>query len=485
MPRHGPSQSTEDMILRHLGQFLPHDSQTMKHSYAQVEQNVRTVLRRQIVNTLAPVPERPICRFRGEEQIGNALGALPPELALFVLARLYDEAHIALCQGRSAVRSSTLKEDAFKRKPNIDLNPLLAPLQRSAEVVHWQILLLGPKGEEFEEWPYWFEWRRMPSMNFDLPLLSSLSELLPAESSPSTNYAGIAGGGGSDIISASILGHLLHLHGKEMEMLVSTRTWATGSQGKQGSKMGIKREIYNHAGQVEFEGKIVPGTFRVQEQTYSEGRDLEAIPVKKHEKVFIVLDQNGSRGEIPEAERVDLREQFHAVLEQSTKPLETIAIVDTGGDVFGADEGATTTPDQDLRVQQAMSSDLFDKYNLVTVVIAPGVDAPNDAPEKARLSGGCKYSPTEDERVMLLKLLKDEYRMDGTVDGRFGKTTMALQARLRGKIGWTSLDLPTHIVDTWDNPWSSFVYIRECMSDIIFMPTKKLLPLIEPKQNCR
>jgi hypothetical protein len=37
-------------------------------------------------------------------------------------------------------------------------------------------------------------------------------------------------------------------------------------------------------------------------------------------------------------------------------------------------------------------------------------------------------------------------------------------------------------VNTWENPWSSFAYIRECMSDIILMPLKDLLPLIDPVQ---
>jgi hypothetical protein len=91
--------------------------------------------------------------------------------------------------------------------------------------------------------------------------------------------------------------------------------------------------------------------------------------------------------------------------------------------------------------------------------------------------------PTKDEKSMLLDFLANEYKMDGSDPSRFGKTTWALQARLRGVAGWTSLDLPEYVVDTWENPWNSFVYIRECMSDIILMPTTKLLPLIEPKSG--
>lgn len=327
-------------------------------------------------------------------------------------------------------------------------------------------------------------WRPMLPMCFDkLPRLRSLSSSLPGENSPGHEYAGVGGGGGSDIISASLLGHLLKRHHKRMELLISTRTWATGSQGKKGSKLGIKREVYQHDGPAAgADGRPVPGTFRVKSDTYAEGRDLEAIPLQYHEKIFMVLDQGESTPDIAEKERAELKEQFAAVLRQASRPIETVLVVDTGGDVFGADEAGETTPDQDFRVQKAMAAQ-SSKYNLVTAVVAPGVDAPEDAPMKALSAGGKVYKPTTEEQAMLLDLLVNKYKMDGSDPSRFGKTILALQARLRGVIGWTSLDLPAYVVDTWDNPWNSFVYIRECMSDIILMPTIKLLPLIEPKKT--
>lgn len=359
----------------------------------------------------------------------------------------------------------------------MDLLPLANQLDRDPTALNGAIVLEPGKDNA----PYRAVWRRMLQMDFDeLPRLKSLTDLLPGESSISEVYAGIGGGGGSDIISASLLGRLLQQHGKKMDLLVSTRAWATGSQGKEGSKMGIKREIYNHGGHVKVNGQDVPGTFRVTKHTYSEGRPLEAIPVPNHSQIFIVLDQGESRAQIPEQDRADLKDQLQAVLAQSKEPIQTVVIVDTGGDVFGADAGGTSTPDQDLRVQQAICATNHSGFNLVTAVIAPGVDAPDDAPTKALKAGGRIYKPTDKEKAMLLDVLAREYEMDGTVPGRFGKTTMALQARLKGAIGWTSLDLPTHIVDTWENPWSSFVYIRECMSDIVLMPTEDLLPLIEP-----
>ncbi|KAK7917886.1 hypothetical protein LTR80_012145 [Exophiala xenobiotica] len=305
-------------------------------------------------------------------------------------------------------------------------------------------------------------------MTFDhLPKLQSLSSLLPGEQASSHRYAGVGGGGGSDVISASLLGHLLQRHGKQMDVLISTRTWATGSQG-------VKREVYNHDGPaMGVGGRPVSGTFRVASNTYTEGRDLEALLVRHHEMIYLVLDQAESKSDIPEADRVTLEEQFGVILAQPGPLVQTVLTVDTGGDVFGADWTGSSTPEQDLRVQKAMTF-LKASYNLVTAVVAPGIDAPEDAPVKAANADGVVYRPTPEERMMLLDLLINDYRMDGSDPRYFGKTNLALQAGLKGVLGWTSVDLPDFVVDTWDNPWSSFVYIRECMSDVVLMSTVQL-----------
>jgi hypothetical protein len=465
-------------ICNYLAAHLQYNVEGVRRTYSSASRNVCTVLRRQILNTVKPTSDHPLCGFLGEEQLLKALGRLPLGLALLTLARTYDIAHIALCKATAAARRGKPHNEAFQRNPCIDLQVLADQLSQDKDVFEDEILL---EVDPPNTYPLRAFWKPLQPMTFDnLPVLQCLSGLLPGERLPSHEYAGIGGGGGSDVISASLLGHMLRWHGKEMDVLVSTRTWATGSQGKKNSKLWIKREVYNHGGLVEAQGRPVAGTFRVKEHTYAEGRDLEAIPVPNHAQVFMVLDQGESISEIPETDKANLRDQFGAVLAQAERPIDTVLIIDTGGDVFGADMSGATTPDQDLRVQQAMST-LSTDYNLVTVVVTPGVDAPSDAPQKAFSAGGKVYKPTEDEKGMLLDLLANKYKMDGSDPSRFGKTTLALQARLRGVVGWTSLDLPEHVVDTWENPWNSFVYIRECMSDIILMPTTQLLPLIEPK----
>jgi hypothetical protein len=400
--------------------------------------------------------------------------------AFFTLARVYDAGHIAICENYASAKRGQPYNAGLLSDPCLDVSQLTDGILEDSQKIHDDIEAISS-----DEDPRILRaiWAPVAAMSFDnLPILKSLSALLPGEMSASREYAGIGGGGGSDVISASLLGHLLRLHGKEMDLVVSTRTWRTGSQGNKGSKLGVEREIHKHGGPAILNDKLVGGTYRIKEETYSEGRDLETVPIHHHKDIFIVLDQGEETKDIPENEKAELPEQFRAVLAQR-HPLDTVIVVDTGGDVFGGNSPGFSTPDQDIRVQRAIAH-LSDVYpNLVTAVIAPGVDAPVDAPDKAEKAGGKVYKPTPDEQTLMLDLLAREYQMDGSNPNRFGKTTLCLQARLRGQRGWTSLNLPQHVVNTWDNPWSSFAYIRECMSDIIFMPLKDLLPLIDPAKT--
>jgi hypothetical protein len=473
------ADDVDNALVVGLSVRLRHQEDEVERAYRNGPRNVRTVLRRQHVNTVNRHPDRPLCDLLGEQQLLKALGIFSATVALFTLARIYDEAHVVLCRAISAARKGESSYESFVRNPCVDLRVLADEIRQLERAVEDQIVLEAVSRDASV---LTARWKRVPLMTFDnLERLPSLADVLPGEQLYSHEYAGIGGGGGSDIISASLLGHLLRGHDKEMNLLISTRTWTTGSQGKKGSKLGIKREVYNHGGAAQAKGRPVAGTFRVKEATTAEGRDLEAIPLPYHRQIFMVLDQGESKVQISQNDQADLTDQFGAVLSQAEEPIQTVIIVDTGGDVYGADAKGTTTPDQDYRVQKAMAP-LTSAYNLVTAVVAPGVDAPSDAPRKAFEAGGKVYKPTGSEKKMLLDLLANRYRMDGSDPNRFGKTTLALQARLRGVVGWTSLDLPAYVVDTWENPWNSFVYIRECMSDIIFMPTTELLPLIDPNR---
>ena len=67
----------------------------------------------------------------------------------------------------------------------------------------------------------------------------------------------------------------------------------------------------------------------------------------------MILDQSLASENVPSTERATLHEQFEAALAQGDE--QTVIVVDTGGDVFGADNEVFSTVDQDLRVQKVMS----------------------------------------------------------------------------------------------------------------------------------
>lgn len=444
-----------------------------------LHQNVRTILARQWFRDHdgAALPnQHPVCQIEGHEKLLQTVGKTDVEQALFTLARVYDAGHILVCKNRSLAQRKKDHDEALLTNPVMDVTRLSRQIVDGHDYHNSEVKL-----QHGEDRPGVLEasWTLVAPMSFDrLPVLESLGGLLPGETSMARYYAGIGGGGGSDVISASLLGHLLQACGKEMNLVVSTRTWRTGSQGAKGSKMGVRREIHRHGGAAMVNNSPVPGTYRVTKETYSEGRDLETVPVGHHKDIYLVLDQGEEGEDIEEQERSQLEQQFQAVLAQH-QHLDTVIAVDTGGDVFGADSTTFSTPDQDLRVQRALShiSNLYP--NLVTAVLAPGVDAPGNAPQKAQMAGGKVYKLSSEEKDKVLDLLAGEYRMDGSDPGRFGKTTLSLQEALKGTRGWTCLNLPGHVVDTWENPWSCFVYIRDCMTDVVLMPLEGLLPLIE------
>ncbi|EHY58036.1 hypothetical protein HRR83_005104 [Exophiala dermatitidis] len=469
----------------YLAPLLEKPPAAIESEYNKLHRNVQVVLRRQIGTQSqggARSGRLPLCSVQGEGALLRSLKSTSLTDILFLLARIYDAGHIVICRNLGFAKRGWPHQAGLLQDPCMDVSLLTEEIVKNEYKRNEDIVLVSD-----DEHPNVLKatWTPICPMSFDhLPTIDSLSKLLPGERSPGRNYAGIGGGGGSDVISASLLGHLLRRNGKEMNLLVSTRTWRTGSQGKEGSRLGIKREVHQHGGPAVLDGKPVAGTYRITPATYTEGRDLETVPIRHHEHVFLVLDQGEEKEtqDIPQDERADLATQFRAVLSQCPD-LDTVVVVDTGGDVFGGEKDGLagfSTPDQDLRVQRAVAGLQHTYPNLVTTVFAPGVDAPADTPDKAKRAGGKVYRLAPEEQTLILDILAKDYGMDGSNPNRFGKTKLCLQAALKGQRGWTCLDLPAHVVDTWDNPWSCFTYIRECMSDVLFVPLLDLLPLIDP-----
>ncbi|KAK7919839.1 hypothetical protein LTR80_012129, partial [Exophiala xenobiotica] len=199
-----------DTMLRALATQLQHPPADVEKAFHSAPQNVCMVLRRQYFHTVDPKPERPVCKLQSERELFAALTVLPLELALFTLARLYDECHITLCKALAAVRGGRSHNERFRQRPSVELGPLCHRLTSQPDAMSDQIVLQATSNENVHMEAVW---KPVVPMAFDhLPKLQSLSGLLPGEQ------------------ASSQLGHLLQRHGKQMDVLMSTRTWATGSQ---------------------------------------------------------------------------------------------------------------------------------------------------------------------------------------------------------------------------------------------------------------
>ena len=467
-------------VLKHLSSLTGNPLSDLSKIYSALSLSVQLVLAREVAKTTETHKDAHINRvfLLQERELLQAMLPLGLNCALFHLARLYDEGHFLVCHNRAAKDKGRQYNADLLKGIEVDVSELISGLRHDIARIDGEIQFQTTPGNNTVRAMQ----KAMLDMRFDhLPAIRSLADILPGEvKSNNLDCAGVAGGGGSDVITVSSLGRLFPST-RTMDLVISTRAWFIGSQGAGGSAdLGMKRQIQNDAGPAyDAAGKAVVGTYRIAEGTTASGRDLESAIVGNHEDVYMVLDQGDDKQLIDKPEHVDLSEQYRAVL-STRKSIQTVFVSDTGGDVFG-NGGDFSTPDQDLRAQRSMAQ-LANVYpNLVTVVIAPGSDAPPNAPDIASKAGGRVYHLKSDDKDKLLDVLVSEYRMDGSEPGRYSRTTLCLIEWLRGRRGWVSLNLPLSAVNTNQNPWKSFGFVRECMGDIIFMSLLNLLPFIDPE----
>ncbi len=280
-------------------------------------------------------------------------------------------------------------------------------------------------------------------MKFDA--LTSLAEI------PGNRIVPIGIGGGSDCIQASMLGQLLKQSGKECPAVISVRTQSTGSQGN-GSVVGEPRIVEGHG------GEISPGVYKILPNTTGTGRFLESIP-SVESPVYLIIEQPG----------LELSSQIDSAL-AAVGEVDTVIGVDTGGDALystvGHDE-SLATPDQDLRSLEAIAN-LTSAVRKLSCEIAVGVDTPQNGEEVLLRAGAVYHQPTSAEALSVLDKYK-EWQMDGSNNDRFGKTSLAWQEALRGKLGIRSLNLPMNVVLDDNNPWNPFVYIQPSTRALFFM----------------
>lgn len=259
---------------------------------------------------------------------------------------------------------------------------------------------------------------------------------------PGEKFAFVGGGGGSDCIQASVLAELT---GKPA-CVISVREDKTSSQNPDSGAMGESRTVQNHGGEVS------PGVFRIKPETTGSGRFFENLPAERWPMYLVVDSKNGR-----------LREQMQAALDDFGG-VDTVVDVDTGGDCLYRTsffDATQATPDQDLESLIAVSG--LNAPNLLSCVIAVGIDAPDYADEILRLANArlVHFSPSQRDHILGLYR---EFELDGSNETRYGKTPFAWQAALRGETGRIRLPLPDRVVNDPRNPWDPYVVITPEMA---------------------
>ncbi len=268
-------------------------------------------------------------------------------------------------------------------------------------------------------------------------------------------------GGGSDCIQAAILSRL---SGKP-SCVISIRADKTSSQDASG-KMGVERTVEHHG------GEIADGVYRITPETTGSGRFFESIPATGT-PTYLVVDKKDGR----------LTDQIQAAL-TNFGGVQSIVALDTGGDALyraSVSDQTKATPDQDLASLKAVSQ--LRDTKLYSMIMAPGVDTPDDYREVLQSAQAHYMSFDEAEKARIFETYK-EFEMDGSNPDRYGKTSLAWQAALRGERGSVRLPLPDHVVNDPRNPWNPYVNITEEMAGAYVMDVEKHISAIQhPKKS--
>lgn len=272
---------------------------------------------------------------------------------------------------------------------------------------------------------------------------------------PGDRVAFIGIGGGSDSIQAALLAII---SGKKA-CAISLRTQKPTSQNGVG-KTDESRRVENHG------GMVTDGVYLMTPETRGSGRFLEFLTASLL-PTYLVIDQGDDL----------LSDKINAAI-LHFGGVDTIVAVDTGGDCLyrtQVSDSEKATPDQDIRSLHAIAG--IKAQNLISCVIANGIDAPDDAADVLASADAKYYKLNEEETHIVLNLYR-QFHMDGSDPTRYGKTPFAWQAALKGLRGRTRIPLPDSVVNDPENPWNPYVEITDEMAGYWLIDLKKHLKAI-------
>lgn len=403
---------------------------TLKGAFESLPQNVQGILTREL-NMNGTQDGQAILPYYAPAMFANLRKAFSSEpdglekgfsLGLVSLARAFQEGRHVLRERRGSCGVFTL----FLSK--------IAELGKDPATLSETAIEVRAVGDDAEAVPADQALLPLPALRYalqEVPLLADAQRI-----------AIVAVGGGSDCVQAAAMAQLLETGGKTCRGIVS-----------------VGRRSMEHA------GAVCDGVYHITSETTgagTSGRFLEPLIADIY-PTYVVQDDT-------RAETLESRVRA-AVKEMG--PIDLVIALDTGGDALypaGAEnDDGKTTPDQDLRVLEALGA-LTE--TVITCEIACGVDSPPNASEvlAAAEARYCELSETEAQAV--LELYK-RLRLDGSDENRFGKTPYAWQSALKDEFGMQCLPLPLAKVLDDTNPWNPFVFIQPSMRGMFFMPLEK------------
>lgn len=291
----------------------------------------------------------------------------------------------------------------------------------------------------------------VPSVVEPKPIqIENLPTFEPGENLRDKRVIFVGMGGGSDGIQAAMLSKLFQeKYGSQTAAIVSVRSNEKPLLNA-GRQVGEKMVEITSATQAE-------GGWRFLENIPAEGGVIEA-------PVFVLNS----------ADTQVVKDDLSALARDTNA--DVVIGVDTGGDSLYSDKTSSadqvvTTPDQDHAVLAAIGNLPKEVVGeTYSVVVAPGVDSPNNASEVLQAARANRVQLTPEDA----QLVRDTYvqwRMDGTAseEGRYGKTPFAWLAALQGRNGLTVIDLPRNNVVSNNNPWRTFVNVAPAMQSVLIM----------------
>ena len=281
--------------------------------------------------------------------------------------------------------------------------------------------------------------------------ISDINYFHSIDNIPGDKFLVIAMWGGSDSVQATEIANLLKRSGKQVQAVLSVRTNKTGSQQWK-DVIGEERQLQNV-------DTIEKNLYKIHPDSLSTTwRFYEYISAKEWNNTYLIMYNPDEEGEQEISEKIKKIQQISGA--------QTILCIDTWGDVLykfsekQAKHGHSKDQDTCVRDAVAMVDTVQEKHLLV---LAPGIDTPDDANEIIKKQWWVMYIPNTNESRDIVDFYERQW-FDGSDEQKYGKTSNAFYlANKNWETTWFQpmLSIPKDNIIASENPRDPYVNIQE------------------------